>query len=1048
MLGTTVATNALLERTGVRTLLLVTEGFEDLPTLRTMARPDLFDPDRGWPAGLATRVVGVRGRRDAQGRVVTPLVVPDLRLDDIDAVAIALLHSGVDDADERALAAALYAAKPGLYVSLGSALTSAPGYLARIETALVDAALTPVLQHALRRDRVPSSALAIRSDGALCPAHDLRAPDAVLSGPAGGVLAVQALARALDLPGAVGLDMGGTSTDVTLVDADALPWRHEEALIAGVGLARPMLRVDTIAAGGGSILANDGVTLRVGPRSAGADPGPQSRGRGGPPTLTDAALAAGLVDPTAYDPPLDLACVDLPGAAEDFLDVAREAMAAAVSDLAGQLGVDVRRLPLVAYGGAAGQHAAFVAARLGIDTVLVHPCASVFSAWGQAWARRARWARRSPWTRLADTDLPGLVAVLRAELGDAQAPVTVTLRPPGTDQAATVPWSPDVDLEAAYRAAAARTAASPPQGPLEVVDVAAIAWRSPPTPPHAPPDPWGLGSARREGPCRIDGARTSVVVPVGWTASLDRGVLRLDRQGAEPPVEDLDDDGPRTQALWASRFFDVATRAGEHLRRAARSVSVRDRRDFSFAVFDGRGRLVANAPHVPVHLGAMGETVRDLLANALDPDGRAWLTNDPAAGGSHLPDLTVMTPFVHDGIRFVVASRAHHADVGGSTPGSMPPFAAHRDEEGAVWRRVPLTDPDGRPRDLAAVVAPSRQPEVVADDLRAQIAANAFAIEALVKLGPGALLARRMAQRLATGPHVVARLAARLRPGRAATLIDGVPLVVAVRPEGHRLVVDLTGTGGPHPGNRNAPKGVVRAVLLYVLRVLAADDTPLHEGLLDGVTLRIPPNSLVDPPDDAAVAGGNVETSQALADLMMAALDVRAAGQGTMNNLTIGGEGWSLYETLGGGSGAREGADGLSGLQVHMTNTHATDPEIVERRLPLRLKRFALRRGTGGAGRWRGGDGVVRTWELLAPATAACLASRRDTGAPGAHGGASGGVGAQHLRRSGTTIAWDGAPVRLSPGDLVEVCSPGGGGWGAPPAEAQPTGYATPVEPT
>ena len=509
------------------------------------------------------------------------------------------------------------------------------------------------------------------------------------------------------------------------------------------------------------------------------------------------------------------------------------------------------------------------------------------------------------------------------------------------------------------------------------------------------------------------GKAAAVEVPAGWVARSVDGLLRLERSGdlVRPPRSD--ERTPHGLELWANRFMAVAEQAGEVLRRTARSVNIRERLDFSCAVFDAQGQLVANAPHIPVHLGAMGETVRDLIRSGQPLLGNHWLCNDPAAGGSHLPDLTVVTPAGP----FFVASRGHHVDVGGLTPGSMPPHSRSLADEGQVFRHLPLLEGGQfRPPSIG------REPLTVRADLAAQVASNVHAARALLGLGPPELLAAWMAhlQDLADES-----LDLDLR-GEAEDRIDGVPLRVAIRSEGGGLLVDFAGTRGPHPGNKNAPRAVVRAALLYVLRCLAGPGLPLNEGVLRRVDLRLPPGSLVDPPPGAAVVAGNVETSMRLVDLLFQAVGARAGSQGTMNNLTLGGPGWSFYETLGGGGGASPRSPGLGGRQHHMTNTRATDVEVLEARLPLRVRCLALRRGSGGQGPHPGGEGLVREIELLVVGSASLLASRRDRGGPGL-GAGDGAPGRQALLRGGVWEDWDGSPVELSAGDRVRVETPGGG---------------------
>ncbi len=1019
--GTTVVTNAILEGNLARVLLFVSAGFADLVHLGDMTRPALFDPDLRRPGWPGLRVVEVRGRIDGGGAEVEPLVMPTFDVCDVDAVAVVLLNSAQNPAHELALAAGL---PVGVPVSLGHRLAPRVGYQARLETTLLDAAATPVLRAAQRRDELRGDALAIRSDASTCVAAALRAPDAVLSGPAGGVLAVEHVARVLGADLAVGLDMGGTSTDVCLVQAGKRAWHGTTFAVAGRRVARPAVEVHTIAAGGGSVLGHDGVGYTVGPASAGADPGPQVYGRGGPPTLTDAAVVAGLVDPASFGVPIDTSCVSLPGPPEAFIEVARESMAAAVKHLALARGIDVRSAVLVAYGGAAGQHACAVAERLGIAKVAVHALASVLSAFGQRFARREEEVSRAVWRALgvAWTEVESAWAACSAalaDLGDQER--WVELRYQGTDHAlrvrATTPPAARAQFESEHRA---RYGFVRPELGLEVVqagvrarDVAVRADYVATWPPGTP--------IQVEGPARLSLAGTSLVVPAGWRGHREGALFVLEGGGEasapRPPGRDLG------LALWGARFTSIAAGAGEVLRALARSVNIRERLDFSCAVFDGAGRLVANAPHVPVHLGAMGVTVRDVLAAHPAPvDGDAWLSNDPAAGGSHLPDLTVVTAVVSGGHRWFVANRAHHVDVGGLTPGSMPPTSRTLAEEGTVFRRHPLVqggrlclpDLEGC-RDVATVSA----------DLRAQVAANVHAARALRALDPGEL-DRWMHALLVAVEAAASALLPSLR-GEAADEIDGTPL--RLRVDGARF--DFTGTGGPHPGNLNAPPGVVRAAVLYALRLLMGRDLPLNEGALAPLAIVVPPGCILDPPPGAAVVGGNVETSQRVVDLVLRAVGARAASMGTMNNLSLGGEGWAYYETLGGGLGAHALRPGASGLQVHMTNTRATDPEVIEVRLPLRVVQFKLRRGSGGAGRFPGGDGLVRELELREGGTASLLAAWRPGGAPGERGGGAGAAGEAWVRRDGTWQRWDGHTVALQAGDRVRVLTPGGGGWGS-----------------
>lgn len=1030
--GTTVATNALLERAVAPALLVVDEGLADLVHIGDMTRPDLFDPDALWPSPLCAAVVEVAGR-DGQGSL--PSTWP---LDGIEAVAIALIHSPRDPGRERAVADAILLERPDLYVALGSEICPELGLLSRIETTLVDAAVTPVLRRALAKDGVPENALAVRSDGSLCPVRSLRAPDAVLSGPAAGVVAVAHVARVAGVARAIGLDMGGTSTDVCAVGEGGVALRFGEVRVAGARLRRPALEIETIASGGGSILWADAQRIGVGPRSAGAVPGPQCYGQGGPPALTDAAVVDGRVDPEAFAPPLAVERIALPGPAAPFLDLAAEQMAAAVRRLCAGRGLDPADHALVAFGGAAGQHAAEVAERLGIGLVLVHPLAGVLSAFGQAIARREEQGVRAIGLPLADgwaaveAAWRELIASLPA-LGETIR--TVEVRHRGTDGAIEVDAIDAASARRAFVEAHRARYGFDRDLSLEIA-TARVRTRAPrPGVADVPLGRWTI--AGREwttetcaGPLRLDAGTTSVVVPRGWEVSAAEGLLRLERRAA-PPAPPPAARTPHAVAVWASRFQAVASDAGAVLERLARSINIRERRDFSCAVFDGNGWLVANAPHVPVHLGAMGATVRDLLRVEPDPvAGQAWLCNDPAAGGSHLPDLTVVTPVVLDGLRFFVACRGHHADVGGITPGSMPPRSTTLAEEGLVFRHLPLLDAGAMRADLDPWLRGCRQPEIVRADLEAQVAANASAARALRALGPGRLVSAWTGHLLDVAEESVAAVLDRL-PARCAAAddVDGVPLHIALSRDADRIVVDFAGTGGPHVGNLNAPAAVVCAAVLYALRVLAGRPIPLNEGALRRVDLRIPNPSILSPPPDAAVAGGNVETSQRLVDLLLYAAGHMAFSGGSMTNLSLGGDGWTHYETLGAGQGASPRGPGAHARQLHMTNTRATDPEILEHRIPARVRVFQVRRGSGGEGVHRGGDGLVRELEVLAPTTATLLAAWRPGGAPGLGAGGPGAPGQAFLIRRGATSPWDGDEVSLNAGDRIRLETPGGGGW-------------------
>ncbi len=1064
--GTTVATNALLERQGAPTLLLTTRGLTDLSAIGDQTRPALFDLHITRPPPLERAVLAVDGRIAADGAVLEPAAVDEValrawRAAGVVSAAVVLLHGPLAPDEERRIGA-LCAAAGFDTVVLGHEVAPSRGFLTRLRTALADAALSPLLP------RAPGHYM--RSDGGLAwedgrGGGTWRGRDAVLSGPAGGVIATAALCQMAGVPAAFGLDMGGTSADVCRVAG--APERVEAVTVGDWTLRTPAVRLDTVAAGGGSLLSVQGGTLTVGPRSAGAEPGPAAYGRGGPATVTDCeALLGRLPDFPAVcgpdrDAPLDLeaarAAVSAlaPGEpvealAAGFQAVSAELMAQAIHRLAAAMGVDPSAHALVAFGGAGPGHACAVAERLGIETILVPALAGVFSAVGIGLAR----SRAEEVAPVLDGDIDAALAAATARLPLAGTTAArLALRHVGTSELIEVPL-PCADPVAAFMAAhQARFGFQRPDQPVEPVEVRVAVEADdggllsdlpapedprPPRPVRAWFDGWRAvplcpaGSVTTlDGPALIQGAGCTVVVGAGWRATRQRGHLRLTRiQRIHRPAPT--DFHPVHTAIFGARIQAIAQRMGERLARLARSVSIRQRHDFSCAVFDADGQLVANAPHVPVHLGAMGVTVRDLIARRGDvlADGQSWASNDPYAGGSHLPDITVIRPVYADGTRLgFVAARGHHVDVGGIQPGSMPPHATHIDQEGLILRAVLISD---GARFLPPPLPGCRQPDEVCADLAAQIAACEAGSRLLVALASewsAAVVAAQLGHLLARAGEVVADHLPSLAGTHTATevLDDGTPITVTLTVAGRtgHLSIDAPA----HAGNLNAPRAVAIAALLYVLRCIVRSDLPLSEGALRPLTLSVTPGGLLDPIHPAAVAGGNVETSQRLVDALLRALGAQAGSQGTMNNLTVGTPAGAFYETIGGGSGAGPGFDGAHAVQVHMTNTAATDVEELEARFPVRLERWERRRGSGGDGRWRGGDGCTRQWRFLAPAQVALLAGRRDRGAPGLAGG---GPGAPGLDERDIGDGWQPAPPTwtAAPGDRLRIHTPGGGGFG------------------
>lgn len=1132
-MGTTLATNALLERTGAACGLAISRGFGDLLEIGDQTRPDLFALAIAPRTALPRRVLEVDARQDRDGAA---LQRPDgeelrarlrsLRAEGVESLAVAVIHAHRDGALERDIAAVARAA--GFeHVTLSHEVAGAQGLLARVETACVDAYLTPLLRRymqALAAELPGSDVQVMQSSGDLTPARRFRGRDAVLSGPAGGVVACAAVAEALGLPAVIGFDMGGTSTDVTRWAGELE--RRAEAEVAGVRVRAPMLAIHTVAAGGGSICRFDGSRLTVGPDSAGADPGPLCYGRAHATelTITDVNLALGRLSAARF--PFELhgervraALARLADAvtaagvprspmavAEGLRRVADEHVAAAIREVSLRRGHDVRGHAMVVFGGAGGQHACAVARLLGVRTLVFHPLAGVLSAWGMGVARVG-------WHGEVDAgQVPlaaGLLAVLedrwsalarrgRAELaaggadGEFAATRRVDLRYAGSQAALTLEVDGDEAALAAAFTAAHRRAfgyareghaieavslrvelASPraPAGAVELdmseeagSDGAAELWLD---------GGWRAAPVRRRellkigevvaGPALIVEATATIVLEPGFVAELRAdGVLLARDVGAATESESAgrdaaarsaaDDDqrarDPVLREVLAHRISAIARQMGVVLQRTALSTNIRERLDFSCAVFDAAGDLVTNAPYIPVHLGAMPESIRGVLAaHPRPPPGAVYVTNDPAAGGSHLPDITVISP-VHDAggsLRFFVASRGHHADVGGTTPGSMPPLARSLADEGVVFRAVAAVrggvfDRERILKVLSTGPWPARRPAENLADLEAQIAANHAGARLLDELcaeyGAGLVTAvmRGIQDDAATS---VAAAIAGLAPGVrrfADAMDDGAEIRVAIEAVGGRLRVDFTGTAAEQTdGNLNAPRAVTVSALLYVLRLLAGRSMPLNSGCLRAVELVIPRGTLLSPGPDRAVAAGNVETAQRVVDVLLGALGLAAASQGTMNNLTFGDASFGYYETLGGGAGACFGHAGRSCVHTHMTNTRVTDPEVLEARFPVRLWQFARRRGSGGAGRWPGGDGLVRELEFLraehGPMHVAILSERRVRAPFGLAGGADGAPGRNLI--DGRELAGRAAEV-VRPGQRVRVETPGGGGFGEP----------------
>ncbi|MEV5387924.1 hydantoinase B/oxoprolinase family protein [Streptomyces sp. NPDC052721] len=1141
-MGTTVATNALLERKGERTLLVVTRGFRDALRIAYQNRPRIFARRIELPELLHERVVEVDERVAADGTV---LRAPDLDAlegllrqaydDGIRAVAVVCLHSHLHPGHERAVGE--LAAHIGFpQISLSSEVSPLMKLVPRGDTAVVDAYLSPVLRRYVRHvaDELRGVRLMfMQSNGGLTEAGQFRGKDAILSGPAGGIVGMARMSQRAGFDRVIGFDMGGTSTDVSHF-AGAYE-RVFTTQIAGVRLRAPMLDIHTVAAGGGSVLHFDGSRYRVGPDSAGADPGPACYRAGGPLTVTDANVMLGRIQPAHFpavfgpggDRPLDAAVVRDRFAAlareihehtgdartpeqvaEGYLQIAVANIANAVKRISVQKGHDVTRYALTTFGGAGGQHACRVADSLGIRTVLVPPMAGVLSALGIGLADTTAMREHSVEAPLEAASMPGirktaddLEAAARAELVAEDVPedrIQVTrraqLRYDGTDTTLTVELAQPGTMRHAFEERHRATYSFTLDRPVVVEALSVEA-----TGITAPPDLSALapyegraqapgtvrlhtGGAwrdvplhRREalppgetvtGPAIITEAGATTVVDDGWrAAATDDGHLLMERTAITQSSDVGTESDPVLLEVFNNLFMSIAEQMGARLESTAQSVNIKERLDFSCALFDPDGNLVANAPHIPVHLGSMGTSVKEVIrrrGSAMRP-GDTYAVNDPYHGGTHLPDVTVITPVFDTDVAtdtpsearvlFHIASRGHHAEIGGIAPGSMPAHSRTIEEEGVLFDNWLLAE-SGRFREeethrlLTEAPYPSRNPRTNLADLRAQIAANQKGVDEVRRMieefGLDVVQAY-MRHVQDNAEEAVRRVIDALDDGEYAYETDsGAVIRVRVRVDRteRRATIDFTGTSAQLTTNFNAPFAVVNAAVLYVFRTLVADDIPLNDGCLRPLDIIVPSGSMLAPEPPAAVVAGNVETSQAITGALYAALGVQAEGSGTMNNVTFGNERHQYYETVASGSGAGDGFPGADAVQTHMTNSRLTDPEVLEWRLPVRLEEFAVRRGSGGAGRWRGGDGAVRRIRFLEPMTVSTLSQHRRVPPYGMAGGAPGALGANRVEHADGTVTDLGGSgsADVGPGDVLVIATPGGGGYGRPSPDPQQAG--------
>ncbi|WP_120500545.1 hydantoinase B/oxoprolinase family protein [Roseovarius sp. EL26] len=1123
-MGTTVATNALLERKGERVTLLITKGFRDLLLIGYQTRPRLFDLEIKRPDLLYEDVAELDERLDADGAVVQPLDEDAARAvlqaaydKGIRAVAIAGLHAYLNPAHEERVAE--IAAEIGFtQITASHQVSRLAKLVGRGDTTVVDAYLSPILRRyvdqvagALDVGRACEALLFMQSNGGLTDAGLFQGKDAILSGPAGGIVGMVKTGEVAGHDRLIGFDMGGTSTDVSHYAGEFE--RSFETEVAGVRMRAPMMDIHTVAAGGGSICTFRDGRFQVGPESAGADPGPACYRRGGPLTVTDCNVMLGKLNPSHFphvfgpegNEPLDEDVVrekfealaaqvaketgeaarSPEDMAEGFLRIAVDNMANAIKKISVQRGHDVTGYTLQCFGGAGGQHACLVADALAMRKVLIHPHAGVLSAYGMGLAeiRALREVQMDvPLEDVAQAEV-ALVKIAEAakkEVADqGVAEIRIErrahLRYDGSHQALEVPFGAVAAMQADFEAVHQQRFGfhSPERAILfEMLSVEAIGQTGQAPQPALP---HGDGAATAQIPMHVEGGAQDVplyerdnlnpsmtvqgpavitestgtnVIEPGWAASVDQmGNLILERVTAKArELAAGTQADPVLLEVFNNLFMSVADQMGVTLANTSWSVNIKERFDFSCAIFDAAGDLVANAPHVPVHLGSMSDSVRTVMR--LNPDvqpGDAYMLNSPYNGGTHLPDVTVITPvFVEGKPEFWLGSRGHHADIGGRTPGSAPPDSTHIEEEGVLIDNVKLVD-QGTLLEveaeavLASCKYPCRNIAQNMADLKAQVAANETGRQELLKVVDNFSLdvvRAYMSHVQDNAEESVRRVIDRMKEGEYTYHMDHgavIEVKVSVDRDAREAVIDFTGTSGQHTGNYNAPKSICGAVVLYVFRTMVGADIPLNEGCLKPLKIIIPEGSMLNPVYPAAVISGNTEVSQATCNALYGALGVIAGSQATMNNFVWGNDEFQNYETIAGGTGAGPGFNGCDAVQSHMTNTRMTDPEVLEKRFPVRLEDFGVRDGSGGAGEWRGGHGVVRRMRFLSPVTVTTLSNHRIIPPFGVDGGGAGVVGRNWAELPDGEIREMAGndEIDLPSGSVFGMETPGGGGWGA-----------------
>lgn len=1110
-LGSTKGTNALLERKGALTLFVVTKGFSDLLEIGDQTRPDIFAMHVKKRTQITSHIIEVNERIDSNGNILMPIDFEDfgsqlifLKDNDIDSVAVTLMNAYLNPEHELQLRRILE--ESGFkFVSVSHELSPLIKMLNRAETTVVNAYLSPIINNYVNRisDKIGHCPIHIMtSAGGLTHAKNFHPKDSLLSGPAGGVVGASIIGAQSGFRKLITFDMGGTSTDVSRID-ESFDYCYE----LEVGDARinsPAIAIETVAAGGGSICWYDGHKLNVGPESAGANPGPACYGAGGPLTITDVNLLAGRLDPSQFGIPV------FKEAAEEkleqliqkienrsgvkntnalilqgFIDIANEIMAAAIRKISISKGYNPKDFVMVAFGGAGGVHACDISEILGISTILLPKDAGLLSAYGIGNARIERFAERQVlkrlheiepelWSLTKDLELEARALFTPEGIPDDKLEVRQTLvfmRLQGQDSSLELIYDGQHALEDQFHRAyeqiyghvvvnraieveALRIFVSTKELKSDVSDKKPVS--------HNARYKHKLGDATRvyfreytspgarlTGPSLFLDRYSSTFVKKGWKLEIDQRETAILSRETTTKYRDQNNTRETELELFTNRFMAIAENVGAMLQRTALSVNIKERLDFSCALLDAEGYLVANAPHIPVHLGSLGICVRSIINEFALEDGDTIVTNHPGYGGSHLPDVTVITPvfYKNERVGFIV-NRAHHSEIGGISPGSMPPNANNLEEEGVVISPFYLikkgkVDWNGMERILTNAAYPTRSVNENLADLNAALAANKSGVQALISLIGMHGLDKVVLYLKLLKEHASSKMRDALRKfsdgDYSATeyLDDGTLLSVKITIKDGLCDIDFRGTSDLHKGNMNATPAIVNSVTIYVMRLLLNEPIPLNDGLLEPVTLKIPQGMLnpifhKDAKRCPAVVGGNVEVSQRLTDTLLKAFKVIAASQGTMNNTIFGNEKFGYYETICGGCGAGNGKAGANAVHHHMTNTRITDPEILEHRYPVRLDEFSIRKNSGGKGKWNGGDGVVRKYTFLEPVNLSVLTQRRKEGPFGLNGGAPGKPGSQKVIRKDGEIVWlDSVQnIDLNAGDQFEINSPGGGGYG------------------